>query len=637
MLQRQCSRHRLTSAFQLKHCSCPVSSHPTPGRLNPLLHFLGSVEPLLWNLRNVLPAPVERALSLTKDSNTTQESMTQTIIVFAAMALSQESGIKCPVMGSAVAQNSPTVEYKGARYNFCCGGCDTSFAKAPEEFLKTQRKAGNTVGVFLFDPVSRVRLDSNKAVANADFEGIRYPFQSEASKKAFLASPAKFVAVPAKEALYCPVGKEALPSYAKASDYVDHDGVRWYMCCDGCGGPFAKEPNKYLVGGIEKQIQAPKPIKTSEAHLGGTSAREPALKIKSGKYEAELRIPEEGLFAHEEIDVEFRVVDTTAKDPVEVGFKGVGGITATATMTMPSMEGMPAAKPEVHREGVPGDYGIVLFFPHGGEYKIDLNLEIPGGGTEKASFIVAVKDERLEGSGKAQPYRLDVVEWPAHPMAGQSINLKLKVLDTKSGHVQTAFDEAHTKRFHLLLASKDLNWFLHEHPEMAADGTWSVPITFPAGGDYWVYGDVAPSGKGARILISRVTVHGDEPKWDTKLRLNNVAEDGGLRGEIALEGGATVGKTATIMVKLFDAKTGVPVGDTVKFLGAAGHLMIIHEDGQTVVHSHPAEDARSEELVTKGIVHFTGRFSKPGRYKAYAQFDWRGAVRTLGFGIEVKK
>lgn len=563
--------------------------------------------------------------------------MFQTIIALTAMAFSQQAGLKCPVMGSAVAKDSPTVEYNGARYSFCCGVCDANFVKAPEEFLKTQRKAGNTVGVFLFDPVSRIRLDASKASATYDFESIRYPFQSEDNKKAFLASPAKYASVPAKEALYCPVGKEAVPSYAKASDYVDHDGVRWYMCCDGCGGPFEKDPGKYLVAGIEKEIHAPKPLKEAVAHHASGGETKATTKVKFGKYEAELRVPEGGLYSHEEVDVEFRVVDTTAKDPVEDGFKGVGGITASATMTMPSMEGMPAAKPEVHREGVPGDYGIVLFFPHGGEYKIDLTLEMPGGGIEKTSFVVSVKDQRPEGSVKAQPYRLDVVDWPSHPMAGKPIDLKLKVLDTKSGDVQTAFDEAHTKRFHLLLASKDLNWFLHEHPVMFADGTWSVPITFPAGGDYWVYGDVAPTGKGARMLVSKVTVHGDKPTWDTALRLNKVAEDGGLKGEISLPEGTTVGKTTTLMVKLFDAKTGEPAGDTVKFLGAAGHLMIIHQDGQTVVHSHPAEDARSEELVKQGIVHFSGRFAKPGFYKAYAQFDWHGAVRTLGFGIEVKK
>jgi len=562
--------------------------------------------------------------------------MLNTLIAFAAVAFGQAPALKCPVMGSAVAADSPLVEYNGAKYSFCCGGCDANFAKAPEDFLKTQRKAGNTVGTFLFDPVSRLRLDLSKAKATADHESIRYPFASEANKAAFLASPKKFASVPAKEALYCPVGKEAVPSYSKASDYVDYDGVRWYMCCAGCGGPFEKDPKKYLFAGIDKHIHTAAAIKQQHGEHHSAQATSGAVtKVKFGNYEAVLRVPEEGLFAQEEIDVEFRVVDTTVKDPVEEGFKGVRAIEATAVMTMPSMPGMPEAKPEVHREGVPGDYGIVLFFPHGGDYKVDLTLKIPGRGEHKIAFKVDVKDERPASANKPHPFTLKAVEWPAHAMAGKPTNLKLQVIDTKTNKPQTSFDIAHEKRFHLLLASKDLNWFLHEHPEMAADGTWSIPITFPAGGEYWIYGDVAPSNKGSRVLITKVSVMGDKPTWDTNLRLSTTAVDGGLKGELMTKDIA-VGRKTTLMVKLTDVKTGKAAGDTVKWLGAAGHMMIFHQDGQTVVHSHPAEDEESEAQVKQGMVHFTGRFPKPGLYKVYAQFDWRGAVRTLGFAIEVK-
>ncbi len=561
--------------------------------------------------------------------------MLNTIIALAAVALGQGSALKCPVMGSAVAANSPVVEYNGARYTFCCGGCDVNFAKAPQDFLKKQASAGNTVGTFLFDPVSRMRLDLAKAKTTADFEAIRYPFENEANKAKFLASPKKFATAPAKEALYCPVGKEAVPTYSKASDYVDHNDVRWYMCCAGCGGPFEKDPKKYLVPGIEKYIQDAKALKQGAAHHEA-SPTDVVTKVKFGKYEAELRIPEGGLFAQEETDVEFRVVDTTQKDAVEDGFKGVGAIEATAVMTMPSMAGMPEAKPEVHREGVPGDYGVVLFFPHGGDYKIALTLNIPGQGKHEIAFVVDVKDERPASASKPQPYELKVIDWPAHAMAGQPTNLKMQVIETKTGKPQAAFDVAHEKQFHLLLASKDLNWFLHEHPVMAPDGTWSIPITFPAGGDYWVYGDVAPSGKGSRVLIAKVSVHGDKPTWDTALKLTNTAVDGGLKGELSTLAPIEVGKRTTLQVKLIDEKTGTAVGDTVKWLGAAGHMMIFHQDGMTVVHSHPAEDAENEALVKEGVVRFSGRFPKAGLYKVYAQFDWRGAVRTLGFAIEVK-
>jgi hypothetical protein len=358
-------------------------------------------------------------------------------------------------------------------------------------------------------------------------------------------------------------------------------------------------------------------------------------KVSFGKYQAELRVPEEGLFSGEETDVEFRVVDTTRPDPVESGFKGVGGIEATAVLTMPSMAGMPEARPRVHREGVPGDYGIELFAPHGGEYRIDLLLKFPGEGEHKIDFLVNVKDERAAIKNKPQPYSLKVVGLPQPAIAGQPTNLQLQVIDTKTGKPQTAFDEAHTKRFHLLIASKDLNWFIHEHPEMSTDGTWSIPITFPAGTDYWIYGDVAPAGKGSRVLSTAVSVKGDKPNWDTKLKLASQTTDGNLKAMLSLTEPASVGKKATLQVKLFDAETGSPAGDTVKWLGAAGHMMIFHQDGKTVVHSHPAEDAENAALVSKGIVRFTGRFPKPGRYKVYAQFDWRGSVRTLPFAIEV--
>lgn len=413
------------------------------------------------------------------------------------------------------------------------------------------------------------------------------------------------------------------------------------ISCAGLGGTVAKD-SKFVVSAV-----ASSPLfcsdfentlaesKGGQHHSPATSASE-ITQVNFGKYRAELRIPEGGLFAGEETDVEFRVTDTTQKDAVEEGFKGVGGIQATAVMTMPSMQGMPEARPKVHREGVPGDYGIELYFPHGGDYQIDVMLTIPGESPKKVTFLVDVKDERPATAAKVQPYKLKVVGWPSKAKAGVPTQLKLRVVDSKTGAVQTKFDEAHTKFFHLLIASKDLNWFIHEHPTMASDGTWSIPITFPAGTDYWVYGDVAPSGKGSRVLIASVKVNGPKPAWNTKLSLATSGVDGNLKGQLSTLEPIQLGRKSTIQVKLFDKRTGKPAGDTVKWLGAAGHMMIFHRDGQTVVHSHPAEDSENVALVKNGIVRFTGRFPKAGTYKVYAQFDWQGKVRTLPFAIQVK-
>ncbi|MGH3587045.1 MAG: hypothetical protein ACRDQ0_12055, partial [Pseudonocardia sp.] len=58
----------------------------------------------------------------------------------------------------------------------------------------------------------------------------------------------------------------------------------------------------------------------------------------------------------------------------------------------------------------------------------------------------------------------------------------------------TAFDVEHDKRMHLIVVRRDTTGFQHVHPEMAADGTWSVPLTLPAGGSYRAFADFAPTG-----------------------------------------------------------------------------------------------------------------------------------------------
>lgn len=359
--------------------------------------------------------------------------------------------------------------------------------------------------------------------------------------------------------------------------------------------------------------------------------------VAIGKYQVTLRLPDEGLFAQEETDVEFRVVDTTQKDPVEEGFKGVGAIDASATITMPAMPGMPTAKPSVHREGVPGDYGVVVFFPHGGQYQLDLNLNVPGNGTKKASFKVDVKDERPAHQHKTAPFKLNVLDWPKNAAAGRAISLKLQVLDTKANKPVTNFDTAHERKLHLLIASKDLNWFRHEHPVMSAGGTWQQNMTFPAGGDYWVYADVAPTGQGSRVLITKVSVKGSKPTWDTKLKVQSAFRDGDLQGVLDSVKPIEIGKSATMRVRLSNAKSHKSTGVTDTYLGALGHLMIFSQDGQTVVHSHPLEDKASIARAKTGVVLFNARFPKTGLYKAYAQFNWQGKVHTLGFGIRVKQ
>lgn len=48
----------------------------------------------------------------------------------------------CPVEGGPVDKETPTVEYNGKVYGFCCPGCDAEFAENPEKFARNLNEAG---------------------------------------------------------------------------------------------------------------------------------------------------------------------------------------------------------------------------------------------------------------------------------------------------------------------------------------------------------------------------------------------------------------------------------------------------------------------------------------------------------------
>ena len=58
---------------------------------------------------------------------------TETLVVWNAV---------CPVEGGPVDDKTPTIEYNGKLYGFCCPGCDAEFAENPEKFAKNLNEAG---------------------------------------------------------------------------------------------------------------------------------------------------------------------------------------------------------------------------------------------------------------------------------------------------------------------------------------------------------------------------------------------------------------------------------------------------------------------------------------------------------------
>jgi YHS domain-containing protein len=451
------------------------------------------------------------------------------------------------------------------------------------------------------------------------------------------------------------------------SPYTDLKGIRYFYCCPMCKGAFENNA-KTIIASAQKRggtfglsltdpitrrsisparaipghtdykgiryLFASKDNKAAfDKRLVSVQKKNPyATTATVGKYQIELRIPEEGLFAGTTLDVEFRVSDLTQNDPIE-GKKGVPEAAPTATVTMPAMAGMPVMKPRIHGEGVPGDYGLELSFPHGGDFKVGIRLTPPGDKPIYAAFLLPVKDA-VARTTAPKPYTVELLDLPKTPKAGEPIRLKIAIEDTKTGERVKSFDVSHTKLLHLMLVSKDLGWFVHEHPQPQPDGTFTIDWTFPAGGDYLVFADVAPKDKGAQVLSTPLHLNGPAPTWSAKLTpTKGPSRDGTIVADfVPIEKPIPIGKSTELSFKLRDAQTGRPVTDLEPYLGAQGHLMIVHQDGGTFVHSHPAEEVRAQN----GEVRFNARFPRAGLYKAWAQFQRAGKISTVSFVFEVK-
>ena len=197
------------------------------------------------------------------------------------------------------------------------------------------------------------------------------------------------------------------------------------------------------------------------------------------------------------------------------------------------------------------------------------------------------------------------------------------ILDRNGRVVTDRFDEQHEQRMHLIVVRRDLFHYQHLHPSMSADGTWSIPLSFPAAGVYRVFADFAIEGE-SLTLGADLHAPGDyEPG-----RLPDPAHVACAGGyEVMLDAGTVApGAEAELMFRVI--REGREVGDLDPYLGALGHLVALREGDLAYLHVHPMGGAGSR-------ITFHAAFPSAGRYRLFLQFAHEGRVHTAAFTLEV--
>ncbi|ONI83031.1 hypothetical protein ALI144C_18490 [Actinosynnema sp. ALI-1.44] len=194
---------------------------------------------------------------------------------------------------------------------------------------------------------------------------------------------------------------------------------------------------------------------------------------------------------------------------------------------------------------------------------------------------------------------------------------------TKSdGAALTAFDVEHDKRMHLIVVRRDLAGFQHLHPEMAPDGTWTVPLTLTQAGSYRAFADFKPTGGKKLTLGADLAVPGlFQPVSYRDFRVSAVDDY-----EVKLDGQLVAGRSSRLVLTV--RRAGQDVTDLQPYLGAYGHLVALRVGDLAYLHVHPDSTTTAGPTIT-----FFAEVPSSGKYRLFLDFKHGDKVRTADFTL----
>jgi len=215
-------------------------------------------------------------------------------------------------------------------------------------------------------------------------------------------------------------------------------------------------------------------------------------------------------------------------------------------------------------------------------------------------------------------YELRALDAPR--AVGQSGELTF-VLTSPDGAPLLEYVTEHEKDLHLIVVRTDGSRFRHVHPSLNADGSWSLPWTWNAAGDYRVYADFVPEALGENLtLTTSFLVEGAVER--------SVAPSGETTQvgpyEVTLDGDLTAASGSSLSFAV--SRSGEPV-TLEPYLGANGHLVALRQGDLAYLHVHPEHGASG----AGSTVSFMAQVPSPGTYLLYLDFKVDGQVYTAAF------
>ncbi len=209
-------------------------------------------------------------------------------------------------------------------------------------------------------------------------------------------------------------------------------------------------------------------------------------------------------------------------------------------------------------------------------------------------------------------------------------------IEDERGSILKDFAITHTKPMHVIVVRKDLAYFQHLHPDFNPQTGvfYFSDLTFPADGQYRIFADFMPQGANSSITLFEDVTVGNLAGYNPQSLSFDARSKSFDSMDISLYTHGTPKSGVENMLMFSLSQNGQPVVDLQEYLGALGHSVILREDALDFIHAHPLTNAITKQ---HGMVDFMVVFPRPGKYRAFTQFQRDGKIVTTDFVIVVEQ